>query len=363
MEWNRRTKWRLGWIGLGLSTLLIRFVAGYFPQGVERLYSRGLFLAVRWFIDYLLAWTPFPLMYLFVAAMLFLGIRFFARLFDKGTPLAKKIIDGSLSLGAFGGALIFFFFFLWAFNYSRLPIERQLNIQPRPLTLDELFAELETETQTLVQLRNEIAGITDSAFTAEYLPEKLERKVRRELESWLDLHDFPTTGKVRGRFLYPKGIFLRFSSAGLYWPFTGEGHVDAGLHSVVHPYVLAHEMSHGYGFGDEGTCNFLAYLATTQSSEPAIAYSGQLDYWQTLAVNCRRYDPERYQAFREKIPAGIRSDIRAIYNNNRRYPDIIPHYRQLVIDPYLKSQGVKEGIKSYDRVIMLVKAWRKHRKS
>lgn len=355
---TKKEKRQLIWIGLGLIALLLRFLGGFFPGAVEVIYSRGLFLAVRWMIDYLLAWLPFPLLYLFIIVLLVWIVRSVMLFFRKKETWKRRLISALLGIGAFWGGGIFFFLFLWGFNYSRLPIEEQLSIQTEPLTVDELYSELEEATETLTRMRAQIPGITDSAFTADLLPDKLERKARASLEKWLKSQHFPTVGRVRGRRLYPKGIFLRFSSAGLYWPFTGEGHIDAALHPVVYPHVLTHEMSHGYGFGDEGTCNFLAYVATTSSDQPAIAYSGQLDYWQTLAINCRRYDRERYDTFRESLPTGIRSDVRAIYENNRKYPDIIPRYRQLVIDPYLKSQGVKEGIKSYDRVIMLAKAWK-----
>lgn len=350
-------------MGLGALALLLRLLGGAFPQAVETVYSRGVFLVVRWMIDYLLAWTPFPLMYLFVTVLVAWGLFSLVRFLRQPGAWSRKLLNFLSATGGFLGAVVFFFLFLWGYNYGRVPVEEQLDLDPQPLTIDELYEELESETVKLARLRAEIPNITDSAFTVDLLPVNLERKLRGGLEAWLKQHGFPTTGRVRGRLLYPKGVFLRFSSAGLYWPFTGEGHVDAGLHPVVYPHVLTHEMSHGYGFGDEGTCNFLAYVATTESSDPAIAYSGQLDYWQTLAVNCRRYDPERYKKFRERIPVGIRSDIRAIYETNRQYPDIIPRYRQLVIDPYLKSQGVKGGIKSYDRVIMLVRAWRRNRKS
>ena len=358
MKFDQHKK-KLLWIGLGLLAALLRYGAGFQPQLVEQFYSRGLFLGIRWIIDYLIAWIPIPLIYVFFGIILFLFVRSMRNIFrDREKRFPAKLGSAFLNLLSFTGALLFFFLFLWGFNYTRVPVEKQLGLQPNPLTVEELFQELETETETLIRLRSEIPAITDSAFTANLIPEKLEKKVRQDLENWLGANGFPTVGRVRARKLFPKGIFMRFSSAGLYWPFTGEGNVDGGLHPVVFPFVFAHEMSHGYGFGDEGTCNFLAYLATSQSEDPVIAYSGQLDYWQTLAINCRRYDRERYAEFRKQIPQGIRSDIQAIYVNNQKYPDLIPRYRQLVIDPYLKSQGVKEGIKSYDRVIMLVKAWR-----
>ena len=182
------------------------------------------------------------------------------------------------------------------------------------------------------------------------------------MEQWLQENDYPVVGKVRGRELYPKGIFLRFSSSGLYFPFTAEGHVDAGVHPLQKPPIIAHEMSHGYGFGDEGTCNFTAYLTCRDAADPAIAYCGHLNYWRTLAINYLRYKPKEYRQFRSKLPVGIQNDLDAINENLDRYPDLMPKLRYYAYDSYLKAQGIDEGIKNYNRVIMLVHAWRKQRK-
>ena len=92
-----------------------------------------------------------------------------------------------------------------------------------------------------------------------------------------------------------------------------------------------------------------------------IAYAGHLEYCRTVAVNYLMLDPEGYKTFRAQLPAGIRADLDAINENLRRYPDIMPRLRYYAYDAYLKSQGIDEGILNYNRVVMLVKAWRNAR--
>ena len=121
---------------------------------------------------------------------------------------------------------------LWGFNYSRLPVEEQLGLELKPLTFSELKEEFAHETEIIKRLRNDIPGVSREPVSEEMLPEGLEKKLRAELETWLGQHGFSTAGRVRGRYVLPKGIFLRFSSSGLYFPFTGEGHIDAGLHAL-----------------------------------------------------------------------------------------------------------------------------------
>ncbi len=345
------------WIALGIGTLLMRVLLS--PAAIERFYSRSFFLGVRIFIDYGLAWSPVALLYMFVPAlMLYFGSKAW-RWARTSQPWRQKASRALLAILAFFSGTVFWFLMLWGFNYGRVPLEQQLDLNPTPLTLAELREELEAETSALIELRQRILGISDSAFTADLLPADLENHMRAALTTQLQRYGFPITGRVRGRIVYPKGIFLRFSSAGLYFPWTGEGHIDAGLHPVQIPYVIAHEMAHGYGFGDEGDCNFWAYLACIYSEHPAVAYAGRLDYWRSLAADYARYDREDFRRQRAALPSGIEADLRAIRNTLDKYPDIMPRLRYVAYDTYLRTQGIQEGILNYDRVTMLVRAWRK----
>ncbi len=348
------------WIGLGIVAVILRWIGGFNPEWIEKIYSRGLFQGIRIAIDYLLAWLPIPLIYPFFFVGLFLLFRSARRWYQSRDTRKQKFIRLGTSTLSFIGGGVFFFLFLWGFNYGRVPVEQEMQLQLNPLSLDELWHELQDETKHIIRLRNEIPTATAAALDEQQLPPQLERKLRNGLVRQLNRYGYPTAGRVRGRLLYPKGIFLRFSASGLYFPFTGEGHVDAGVHPLEWPFVLSHEMAHGYGFGDEGTCNFWAYLATAQSNDPVIAYMGRLVYWRTLATNYLIYEPDKYREFREKLPKGIQADLDAINENLKKYPDIMPNLRYFAYDTYLKAQGISEGIKNYSRVIMMVKAWREN---
>lgn len=344
------------WISLGGLAVLLRLVLG--AEVIEQVYSRGLFLGVRWLIDTFLAWLPIPLLYLFLIGLFFFLGRNIIRWYKNTQHWKTKAIQALMGIFAFLGGTIFFFLILWGFNYGRVPVSTQLGLELKPLTLEELKEELRLETQAIVNIRRQVPGITDSAFSASLLPPNLETILREDLKSRLQYHNFPTPGKVRGLLMYPKGIFLRFSSAGLYFPWTGEGHIDAGLHALQIPSVMAHEMAHGYGFGDEGTCSFWAYLACIHSDYASIAYVAHLDYWRNLAADYRRYEPDAYRKFRKELPKGIQADLDAINETLLKYPDIMPRLRYVAYDAYLRTQGIKEGMLNYDRVTMLVHAWR-----
>jgi len=310
-------------------------------------------------IDYSIAFLPFPALYL-VGAALLLWVPYrlrawwlasYSTAWNKGAALL-------LSIGGFLGGVLFFFLLLWGYNYSRVPLEDQLGLDLKPLHVEQLWVELREEGEQLKVLRRELPGLRTEAIGEAALPTDLEDRLREALENWLEEQGFPTVGQVRVKPIFPKGIFLRFSSAGLYFPWTGEGQYDAGLHPLQKISVLAHELGHGYGFGDEGSCNFLSYVACTSSDDPLIAYAGHLDHWRTLAIQYRRYAPEKYLDYRKSLPLGVQADLDAINETLLRYPDIMPAFRYRAYDAYLKAQGIEEGMKNYSRVVMLVSAWR-----
>ncbi|NRB64427.1 MAG: DUF3810 family protein [Saprospiraceae bacterium] len=349
------------WFGLlGVLAVGIKWVGAYNPQWVETYYSRGIFQAIRIVVDYSVALLPFASLYIIVPFVLFLWGRQARKWIRRKRSMRQRVTDGLIAFhGVLGGTLTLFLF-LWGYNYDRVPLEVQLGIEPLPFEESELLEELEEETAAIMDLRHKVPGLSDTIeFNRSHLPADLEKHLRNNIVSWLDQHGFPTLGRVRGRFMYPAGSFLRFSTAGLYFPFSGEGHIDPGLHPIQWPYVMTHELAHGYGFGDEGTCNFLAYVASIEDEHPAVVYAGHLNYWRTLAIQYRGYNPEAYIAFRDNLPEGIQRDLDGINEAMLKYPDLVPHLQYQMYDAYLKTQGISEGMLNYNRVIMLVKAWRK----
>lgn len=352
-------KRELFWIIFAVSTLILRWVAS--PLFIERFYSRGLFQLIRIFIDFSLSWLPIPLIYLFFAGLTWHIIRVWRRRDRTRNTGRAALRAGGRIIGGVA-AVIAGFFWLWGFNYGRVPVESAMNLKTEPLTLREIEAEMRTTATEMAAIRASIPGKDSVALGREDFPNRLEGHLRSRLEQVLATNDYPVGGRVRARLLYPKGIFLRFSSSGLYFPFTAEGHVDAGLAPLQWPYTMAHEMAHGYGFGDEGVCNFWAYLTCMESDDPAVLYSGQLAYYRSLAAHFLAYQPEEYRLFRDSLPAGIVADLETINANLLAYPDLMPHARDAAYNAYLKAQGIEEGMLNYNRVLMLVKAWKEKRR-
>ena len=251
------------------------------------------------------------------------------------------------------------FFWLWGFNYYRIKIEDQLQLSQLQPDKEIVYQEVERMLSQLEADRRAVSPSDSIPFSIHQLPAQMEGSIRKELEIILSHMQFPVSGRVRVRRIFPKGALMGMGATGIYIPFVGEGHFDAALLPVQHPSVLAHEMSHGYGFTDEGVCNFLALLACERAAEPLIRYSGGLMYFRYLVHDLFLMDPAHYRLMMANLPPGIATDLDAIKQNRQQYPSWFPSFSRKVYNRYLKSQGIKEGLQSYNRVVGLYLEWRK----
>lgn len=350
------------WITLGLLAIAVRLVFSWQPAWCETWYARGLYPWIRWGFDHSIAYFPFAGVYLFfiiiigwllvrldafVRALWRREIRFWSRATFHGIA--------SFLLGT-----IFWFLLLWGYNYARIPVEEQLGLgMPSSMDYEAVWEEAQYIKQICIETRQAIPKADTNALTADFYPDNLEQIMRQSLKKVLKHYGYDTSGQVRGRFLQPSGSLLRFNSSGVYFPFTGEGHVDNGLSPISKPFTLAHELAHGYGFGSEYACNFWGFLACIHTNDPAIQYAGYLMYWRYVYSSLKEFmTAEEYAKERATISKGMHYDMEAIYANLDAYSPFIPMLQPVVYDVFLKAQGVKDGIKSYNKMVLIVASWR-----
>jgi len=353
----------LAW--LLLSSVLVALRVLLPPAIIEQVYSTNIYLGVRQVLDSLFGWWPFPASALVVVLGVILIVRSAWRASTAKSPQALSSRQRAwfagmgrvgLSLLRSSAIIVTAFLVLWGFNYGRPGISDHLNLNGRPLSDQELWHELHATANYVEILRTQLP-LSDTNDTESLpLPQINEVRIRESLQRQLQLLDYPAEGRVRTRYVFP-GTLLRFNTSGIYFPLTGEAHVDEGLHTLQLPFVIAHELAHGYGITDEGACNFIAWLACTRAHNLYLRYAGHLTYLRYVGAALRRRDAEEYSAFRQNLPPGVKADLNSIAKNLDRFDEIMPSVRDAVYDSYLRGQGVQDGLASYSRVIDLVVAW------
>jgi Protein of unknown function (DUF3810) len=347
---------------LGVVALILRYATP--PQYIESFYSRNIFLWVRRLFDFTLAFAPFALLWVFYVVAFYFVVKIVVLLFNKKKPLRQRFTEGVARLLNFVGFMLFGFFILWGFNYGRPNFAKQIGLKIEKMDTTALRQELFIAAQEAIAARDSLmkplhfGTITDSDTTHAFaITHHFESDMRSNTTQFLNKYNFPAGGHLRGRQIQPDGLLFRFGIAGIYMPYIGEASIDNALHPLEKPFSMAHEMAHAYGWTEEATANFVAYLACRQSDDLFIRYSGYLSYYRYVASNFKRQLPDEYKKFRETLPTGIKNDLTAINQRIERYPNWFD--TSGLNDLYLKSQGVTEGVDSYARIVVLVYSWRK----
>lgn len=345
----------LGILAIGLNVLF-----GFFPSLADALYFNVIFQGIRVIYDYTFGWLPFPSVYILYLVFIYFIAQFLLQVYQvfklqDWLAMLKKLMLNVLS---FSGMVIFLFYFLWGFNYKLPSVESRLGIPHVAVDTMALYRETVDILHLIEKTRLQVTQDSTVSMLESFLDDDFEDEIRSQLVPLLREWDYPAHGRVRVRRLRPKGSLLRISTAGVYIPFVCEGHIDAGLHPLQWPFTMAHEMSHGYGFADEGTCNFIGFLACMRSDDSYIQYSGLMGYWRYLASNLRRAAPSKYRRLTKMVTPMIRKDLNEVIEYLDRYPDILPDVRDRIYESYLKSHGIHGGLANYSTIVRLVMGWR-----
>lgn len=327
-----------------ISVILVLSAILFFnPLLAEGLYGNGIYFIIRSFF-HVFSFIPIPLIYFLLLLLIFGILKAFRSKVTVVSTLKKTAI------GCF--IIVWLFYFLWAFNYSRPSFNSKFPLQKEKMDSIAWNEELLFARQQIVVKRPHLLTT--------YTTREIEQKVREHVRTICSKYEYNAPGKIRVKSLWPKGSLLRIGTAGFYLPFAGEAYIDPGLVFIQKPFTLAHEMCHGYGVTDEGACNFLAYLALIHHPDSTINYSSQLAYFRTIASEYRWRYPDNYKRIRDSLPLLIKSDLDEINANFSKYPDIFPRLRQNIYDNYLKIQGIREGMANYENIIGYVRQGRKN---
>lgn len=335
LKWNRSTVGILTFV----LTLICNALFSLFPQLYMAIYWKGIFQVIRIVHDFTLGLLPIPSLYLIVPSFF---LYFFYKRFKSWKSIGLALFNSLIWI-------INLFYLLWGFNYTQPSIYELTNLNP--VEIDSIHIQKEFISQTKV--------IEELALIEEQNHENLslESNLRILQEELIATWNIPTIGKVRIRAL-PAGSLLCNRTSGIYIPHAIEGHYDSGLYYKQHPFTMAHEMAHGYGFTDESVCNYIAYLTCLKSESQAIRYSAELAYWRYLASYYNYYYPENYKELKEQLNPIVKNDLEEIKKHIEKYKDLMPVMRDIIYDKYLKTHGIKSGIKSYNEMIMLIAAYK-----
>jgi hypothetical protein len=235
---------------------------------------------------------------------------------------------------------------VWGLNYARPPLDVRLSLPEAPASAEEVRA-------LLTRAVDEVNGLYRSAHADRFVPDDAERDIARALRAVEARHGRPRAtvpGRPKPTLLAP--YFRMAGVDGLTAPAALETLLNPDLTDAERPFVLAHEWAHLAGYAGEADANFVAWLATMEErTEPETRYSGWLFLVMETAAQVPR---EARRASLEQLGEGPRRDLDAIAARARQRVDVVQRVGWRVYDQYLRSQGVRDGVVSYSRVVDLI---------
>ncbi|MFZ1703340.1 MAG: DUF3810 family protein [Saprospiraceae bacterium] len=331
--------------------ILIHIGFSLWPTHFLWIYQNCIFPVFRIGYDSTFGLLPFPVVYLLVGVLLvIMGFKikdlWAFRTAFKYRFYYVQIMEKSLLVGLFSLSL---FYWVWGFHYF------QKSNFPATINQNKLISE--------VYLKSEFLAVAKKLNTIKYfmtgdiVPYKdaskynnLEKSIRIIQEKTLHDLGYTALGHVRVRYLLPQGTLLRWSTAGVYFPFIFEGHVDSGLHPIQIPFTLAHEMAHGYGITNEGDCNLIALIVCLKHKDIQVRYAGLFTYMRYLWSD-PRMPVEWKKQLKDTLSKEVLSDWADIKEQSNKFPDLFPFWREVVYEAYLHWMGVDEGLDSYFSIV------------
>ena len=245
-------------------------------------------------------------------------------------------------------------------NYHAGTFSKQAGMQVRQYSLEEL----DTLCVMLAEKVNETAAIdarhpAENRLTGMDLSTKSSwRKTSRAAMIRLG-EAYP---QLSGYYPLPKPLlFSRLLSVqqvtGIYSPFAIEAVYNREMPDYNVPHTLCHELSHLRGYMHEDEANFISYLACIGSDLQTFRYSGYLTAWVYAGNALAKQDRKRYNELRAELCPEALSDLEANNAFWDRFDGEIAEVHDKVNDAYLKGNGQREGVISYNRFVELLLAY------
>jgi len=348
--------------------LALRAAAAQWPDATEQYYARGLYPWIHRAQVGVSGLAPVSCGELLLVALLAVVLVRSALLlrnwFRPRTPRLEHTLRELLH-GALLAAWIYVIYLCaWAYNYARLPYAHGTALEVRTSSADELDAAAREWLQRATELRKELPEDAERVVT---LSDDFERQARAIADAWA------RAGELDPRLAGPAPV-LRAANAswlmtaagitGIYWPFTGEPHVNVLAPLPQRIFAALHEVAHERGFAREDEANYLAVKVGANSGDRELAYSAALMAFLHLRRSLSVASLERSLDLQRETDARVQLDLNAIHKFWAAPSKTVQAVREVsstVNDTYLKVQGQSQGVRSYGRMVDLLLAERRAR--
>lgn len=341
-----------------LSLIIFIFQQKSQPELVEKYYSIGIYPLIRSGLQLIFNPIPFSLgdlLYLLLSIVILISIYKFLRIFffkRRHLDGAKIVLNMIISLEV----IILIFYLFWGLNYFRQPAAERLKLSGHEYSKEELYK----ITGILIDSANSIR----SKINPEQWPQTDKELYLESAKAIKNLHP-PYDAAI-----YPIPVIKNsligtlmnyFGTAGYFNPFTGEAQINSGMPIYLKPFVACHETAHSMGYGAEDEANFIGFISASESDNQMLRYSAYYLAAQEFMFETGRLDTLVFQTLKDRISVPFLADLKNEKAYWEEYRGLTRRFSSIFYDNYLKANKQPDGMKSYNRMIILTMAYYKKR--
>lgn len=230
---------------------------------------------------------------------------------------------------------LYFFYLSWGLNYFRLPLNRFISNEV-------VISEKNIEKLT------RFISIQCNNLKSEINAKKNKTNI---LNSYKKLIEFKGE-----KFKYSNYslILNHMGIKGYYNPFTNEANVNSRIPETLIPVTIYHELAHKQGFASERDANFVGFLNAYNNYNIEIQYSACFFAFRYLYHDLHEINPILAKNIYESLSIEVKNDILKVSDFWKNYSNIFQKIQKTIFDIFLKTNGQKKGINSYNDIVKLL---------
>ena len=335
------------------------------PDGVERIYSQGLYPLWAGGLMAVTSALPFSLAEVLVITAALLAVFWLwslVRALARGRGQRRRILGDYLLWGGGACSLVLALFLLGGgFNYYRPGFTQRSGLAPIASPVEELagLCRALAEEATLLRqgLPEDEAGVSLLCQDRRALAGTAAASYRLLMETepgWAGLFDLSTRCRPKEVFFSEAMSYMEI--VGVFTPYTDEANVNFHTTDFDIPFAACHELAHISGFMREDEANFLAYAACRASQDTFFRYSGTVTALIHTGNALYAKAPDLYREAMEGLGEGVRRDLAASSAYYQAHHTSFGEFSTKVNDTYLKVNSQPQGVASYGRMVDLLLA-------
>ena len=350
----------LKWVLCALPAViaaLMYFLLPFFPEFTEYAITRGLFRIIAFPIEWLISSVPFSVtelvVLLSIPAVLTLLIIWIIRITRQKNKLI--IVEKGCRFVAWCISLALLIFMVMdGANFSRIPTGELLELPNRTYTAQDLYTltsdlalKASTAREKLDEDENGCAKLTQAKSRILLLADDCYDNLRED-------YPFLKTSTWRVKSVALSHWWSYTGTTGVYCPWLGEASINTDIPVFDLGHTATHEIAHTMGFAKENECNFLAWLACSESKQPDYVYSGHLQAYIYCVNALYKADKELWRQAASKCSEGMIRDLKQNSAYWKNFEGEIQENSQKVNDTFIKVNGVESGVLSYNQMVELM---------